>query len=148
VLNEEAIAAMGDIIQDKDITHGGSLFAVEGPTDSNVEEHLSQGDLEALRQRQRSQSGLADDDSDDGGDADDSGEDHHWLDRKCCQKWPRLCSFVFGVVLPLWALIFISLICGSILSGVEAPSEGRFLHDKRNSFIYYGGTNPVAHDVG
>jgi hypothetical protein len=93
-----------------------------GMADEVVDDHLSENeDMEKLRERQRSQSGMADDDVDN-----DASQPPNCLDRQCCQNWPRTCSLLFGVVLPLWALIFISLIFGSILSQVEAPEEGRF----------------------
>jgi hypothetical protein len=99
-----------------------------------VDDPLSENeDMVKLRERQRSQSGLADDDVDRGsGDDNDASQPYSCLDRQCCRNWPRTCSLFFGVVLPLWALIFISLIFGSILSQVEAPEEGRFFLRKDN----------------
>jgi hypothetical protein len=38
-------------------------------------------------------------------------------------KWPRVSSFFLGVLLPLWTLIFISLIFGTWLANVEKPTE-------------------------
>lgn len=36
----------------------------------------------------------------------------------CCMACPRLLALLLGVVLPLWVLIFISIIFGQILSGI------------------------------
>jgi hypothetical protein len=114
-------------MEDKGIIHGGAPSSVERPADSNVDDRLSENEnMVKLRERQRSQSGLADHVDGGSGDDNDASQPHNCLDMQCCQKWPRTCSLLFGVVLPLWALIFISLIFGSILSQVEAPEEGRF----------------------
>jgi hypothetical protein len=37
--------------------------------------------------------------------------------------WPRVSSFILGVLLPLWGLIMISTIFGTWLANVEAPTE-------------------------
>lgn len=45
--------------------------------------------------------------------------------RSICLRYPRSFSLLFGVFLPLWLIIFISLGFGYFLSLVEAPNEGK-----------------------
>lgn len=42
---------------------------------------------------------------------------------RCSEKWPRVCNLLFGVVLPLWGLILLSVFFGRILSDFEADEE-------------------------
>lgn len=45
--------------------------------------------------------------------------------RSICLRYPRIFSLIYGVLLPLWLIIFISLGFGYFLSLVEAPREGK-----------------------
>lgn len=45
--------------------------------------------------------------------------------RSICLRHPRAFSVLYGVLLPLWLIIFISLGFGYFLSLIEAPNEGK-----------------------
>lgn len=58
------------------------------------------------------------------------GSCHRCLSKVCCKcfttsrtKWPRTYSLCFGVILPLWIIIFVSQLFGHWLSDLEAPNE-------------------------
>ena len=55
--------------------------------------------------------------------ADPSDEDRKI---RCCLRWPRLCVVIFGLVVPLWVLIILSVVLGSWLSVLELPHESKF----------------------
>lgn len=79
------------------------------------------------RQRlsQRERIGLTHDDDDD-----EEEVRRHWMDGYCCQHYPRICSLFIGVLVPLWVLIFASLILGLFLNRAEAPEEGWLRKDE------------------
>jgi hypothetical protein len=42
---------------------------------------------------------------------------------KCIENWPRTFAVFFGVIFPLWVLIFLSILFGFFLARFEAPNE-------------------------
>ena len=66
---------------------------------------------------------------------DEEESNEHWLDRRCCHRWPRLCSMVVGVLIPLWSLVFISLFFGVFLCKAEAPGESKSNLDNARRFL-------------
>ena len=61
----------------------------------------------------------------------------------CSRKWPRTSALLFGVVLPLFLLIAISLFFGYFLAMLEAPNE----IDENNKFLGYKHTKGLENMV-
>lgn len=48
----------------------------------------------------------------------------HWINR-WIRHFPRTMAVFWGVVLPLWLLVFVSVLSGFVLAYLEAPLEGK-----------------------
>ena len=48
---------------------------------------------------------------------------YHFITESRVSRWPRSCSLLLGVVLPLLSLILLSMLFGALLARLEAPDE-------------------------
>mmetsp|Transcript_21324 Transcript_21324/g.35261 ORF Transcript_21324/g.35261 Transcript_21324/m.35261 type:complete len:632 (+) Transcript_21324:75-1970(+) len=110
---------------------------VETPPVTVVTKSLAVGNVPMKEGDEKAESSHVMDDDDDDPDSEHSNPDVKkrrplflFLDSHGCgllarfpERWPRVFWFTFGVVAPLWLLIFIATFCGYGLAALEAPQE-------------------------